>query len=135
MIRAIIAALLITGLNPAIAQDNNPFSGATSISVGMTLDSITPKANNRRHNLRVLPAESITHRDTTIISSTTNEGAKINTAQSHPFRMRCTIDGRPMADWRGNAIRFKGDVGWATVPPDAAGPMMVLLWAGGARCR
>lgn len=55
-------------------------------------------------------------------------------AAPRPFRLHCTLNGKPMAEWRGNAVRFKGDVGWATVPPDAAGPMMVLLWAGGARC-
>lgn len=36
MIRAVLLALLLTG--PAIARDNNPFSGATSIRVTMHRD-------------------------------------------------------------------------------------------------
>ena len=32
----LIALMLITGLNPAIARDNNPFSGATSINVSLS---------------------------------------------------------------------------------------------------
>jgi hypothetical protein len=63
-----------------------------------------------------------------------NVHAAPRSAASAAIHIRCTIDGRPMADWRGNAVRFKGDREWSTVQDDAAGPMMVLLWAGGAKC-
>lgn len=99
---AIIALLFVISLisRPAHAKDNNPFSGATSISVEMTRD----EPNKQQPN----------------------SGQK-------PFRLRCTLNGKPVADWRGSRIKLGRE--WSSVPPDAAGPMLVLLWAGGARCR
>lgn len=53
-----------------------------------------------------------------------------------PVRLHCTLDGKPMAEWRERAgqYRIKLDGEWSNVPADAAGPMMMLLWAGGAKC-
>ena len=36
MLAVLIATMLMAGLNPAIARDNSPFSGATSINVSMS---------------------------------------------------------------------------------------------------
>lgn len=107
----VIIVLLIVIATVAHA-DNNPFSGATSISVEMTRDSLTKRPRNITGN--------------------------ITGRRSRPFRLHCTLNGKPMAEWRrekAGQYRVKLDGEWSDVPPDAAGPMMVLLWAGGARCK
>lgn len=63
--------------------------------------------------------------------------AGLNPLIAAPFRMHCTLAGKPMADWRERAgqyrIKLKGEK-WQAVPDDEAAPLMVLLWAGGAKC-
>lgn len=57
-------------------------------------------------------------------------------AAPRPFHLHCTLDGKPMAEWRERSgqYRIKLDGEWSNVPADAAGPMILLLWAGGAKC-
>jgi hypothetical protein len=114
-----IIGLAIALMRPAHAQDNNPFSGATSIDVTMTKTGMNPP---------VL-------RDETLFASGLI-AENVRAKPHRPFRMRCTIDGRPI-NWKEHAryyrLRLAGES--IDIPPDAAGPMMVLLWAGGAKCR
>lgn len=134
MIRAIILAALMTGIAPAMAQDNNPFSGATSISVEMTqevsiISPIPDGRKNRHHPFRHSHSPAAPKIGLSLSRKTVKN-------LSVPFRLHCTMNGKPMAEWREKAghYRVKLDGEWSNVPPDAAGPMMVLLWAGGARC-
>jgi hypothetical protein len=108
MIRAILLAACLLAFPPPAHADNNPFSGARSITVVMVRDTL----NSRR--------------DLSVRSKSTKKVKR-------PFRLRCTLDGKPMAEWQGHRVKLDGE--WVDVPADAAGPMMVLLWAGGARCR
>lgn len=132
MIRAIIlATLLMTGITPAIAQDNNPFSGATSISVEMTREKPAASISGQFAHLRKFAKwNQNTKRDAFFSSSYPRQ--QHQRVSRRKFRLRCTLDGKPFADWRGHRVKLDGE--WVDVPPDAAGPMMVLLWAGGARC-
>lgn len=50
MIRA-LAIIAILAADPAHAKDNNPFSGATSIDVAMTRDSLTKRPPNITENI------------------------------------------------------------------------------------
>lgn len=83
MIRAAIVligaiAALITVASHAKA-DNNPFSGATSIDMAMTRDVDQPiNISKYKAKIRHLARNRNTGFGTTIISSTTNEAAKIN---------------------------------------------------------
>src|SRR4051812_30123982 len=88
----ILAALVCACVVPAHARDNNPFSGARSMTVTM--------------------------------------------AREKPFRLHCTLDGKPFADWRGRAGHYRVKLGreWSSVPDAAAAPMILLMWADGARC-
>jgi hypothetical protein len=65
-------------------------------------------------------------------------GAAVPARAQPALRLRCTLQGAPTTDWRvqdGHArVRFMGEREWSKVSDDAAGPMLALLWAGGAKC-
>jgi hypothetical protein len=59
------------------------------------------------------------------------------TAAHADTRLHCTLAGKPMADLKERAgqyrVRLTGEK-WSAMRLDEVGPMMVMLWAGGARC-
>jgi hypothetical protein len=57
-------------------------------------------------------------------------------AKEKPFRLGCTLDGKPFAEWRKSAgqYRLKLDGKWSDVSAGAVGPMILLMWADGAKC-
>lgn len=91
-----IIASLLSGC-PAHA-DNNPFSGARSISVKMVRKGQAAEKRTLQQK-RVIPSKS-----------------------QHRFHLRCTLDGKPMAEWRERAGRYRIKLAgaWSNVPADAA---------------
>lgn len=113
MIRIIAVAmyLLVPLGTLAHAQDNNPFSGASSISVNMTRD----RATLGKRQLINRPEPNATR----------------------PLRLHCAgEDGFTLADWKIKdgryRVRMNGE--WSNVPTGAVGPMLVMLQFTGTPC-